>query len=218
MNDNASAAIDGMLGVILPFLASAGVKLLLALLMLIVGFFVVNKLVSSLKKHKLKNADKSVSDFIISFLNIGLKTVVVLTAVCYLGVPMTNLAALLASCGIAVGLALQGSLSNLAGGIMILIFKPFRDGDFISVAGFDGTVSEITILYTYLVTPDKKTVIIPNSQASSATVTNYSMEKYRRVDVSVGVSYKSDVNRVREILLEFAKSQPFAMSVISFIS
>ena len=131
-------------------------------------------------------------DFLSSFISVALKVVIVLTAANYLGVPMTNLVAILGSCGLAIGLALQGSLSNLAG------------GDFVSVAGYDGTVTGITILYTYLKTADGKTAIIPNSTASNACVVNFSMQEYRRVDVPVSVSYNSDVNKVRDVLLEFA--------------
>lgn len=213
--------IETTVAAILTFLSTAGIRLIGAAIIIVVGFILTNKLTKFLKQHKLGKLDKSVSDFILSFVSIALKVVIVLTAANYLGVPMTNLVAIIGSCGLAIGLALQGSLSNLAGGIMILIFKPFKDGDFISVNGMDGTVKEITILYTYLLTPDKKTIIIPNAQASNAAVTNYSMEKYRRVDVTIGVSYSSDVNKVREILLnfvsgiEFVEKEPQPAVVIS---
>ena len=136
---------------------TAGVRLIGAVLIVVVGFVVVNKLNKYFKNNRrASKIEKSVLDFLSSFISVALKVVIVLTAANYLGVPMTNLVAILGSCGLAIGLALQGSLSNLAGGIMILIFKPFRDGDFVSVAGYDGTVTGITILYTYLKTADGK--------------------------------------------------------------
>lgn len=189
---------------------TAGVRLVGAVLIVVIGFIVIDKFTKHFKKHRhIEKVEKSVIDFLASFFSIALKVVVVLTAANYLGVPMTNLVAILGSCGLAIGLALQGSLSNLAGGIMILIFKPFRDGDYVSVAGLDGTVTGITVLYTYLRTPDNKTIIIPNATASNGSVVNYSMEKYRRVDIPVSVSYDSDVNNVKEVLLDFVNGIPY---------
>ncbi|MBE6704006.1 MAG: mechanosensitive ion channel [Ruminococcaceae bacterium] len=190
----------------IEFAMTAGVRLIGAILIVIIGFMIVNKVTKAIKKGKhSEKIDKSALDFIISFANIALKIIIVLTAANYLGVPMTNVVAIIGSCGLAVGLALQGSLSNLAGGIMILIFKPCKDGDFISVNGLEGTVKEITILYTYLITPDNKTIVIPNATISNSAITNYSTSETRRVDVTIGVSYKSDIVKVRELLLEYAK-------------
>lgn len=192
---------------IATFVTTAGIRLVLSLILVVVGFAVVNRVIKGIKQSKrCEKTDKSVLTFVTSFASISLKILIILTAASYLGVPMTNLVAIVGSCGLAIGLALQGSLSNLAGGIMILVFKPFKDEDYIATCGLEGTVREITILYTYLVTPDNKTVVIPNSQVSNAAITNYSAQKYRRADVSIGVSYKSDVNKVREILEKFAKS------------
>ncbi len=197
--------IKNILNKVIEFGMTAGIRLVGAVLIVIIGFMVVNKVIKAIKKSKkTEKIEKSAVDFILSFSSVALKIIIALTAANYLGVPMTNMVAIIGSCGLAVGLALQGSLSNLAGGIMILIFKPCKDGDFISVNGLDGTVKEITILYTYLTTPDNKTVVIPNSTISNASITNYSKEKTRRVDVSIGVSYKSDVVKVKEVLLAFA--------------
>ena len=203
------SVIKGLLANIIEFATTAGIRLIGAVLIVVIGIILTSKLSKLLKKRMSTKLEKSVCDFVSSFVSIALNAVIILTAANYLGVPMTNLVAIVGSCGLAVGLALQGSLSNLAGGIMILIFKPFKDGDFVSINGLDGTVKEITILYTYLTTPDKKTIIIPNSTASNASVTNFSMEQYRRVDVPVGVSYKSDVNEVRRVLLDFVKDVEF---------
>ncbi len=190
---------------LVDFAMTAGIRLIGAVLIVIIGFTVVSKVVKAIKKSK-KNEkiDKSALDFVLSFVSIALKIIIALTAANYLGVPMTNLVAIIGSCGLAVGLALQGSLSNLAGGIMILIFKPCKDGDYISVGGLEGTVKEVTILYTYLTTPDNKTIVIPNATISNSSITNYSTQENRRVDVTIGVSYKSDVLKVRDILLKYA--------------
>lgn len=202
--------IKTVLNRLVEFGMSAGIRLVGAILIVVAGFIVINKIIKAIKKSKkAATVEKTAMDFILSFTGISLKVTVLLTAANYLGVPMTSMVAIIGSCGLAVGLALQGSLANLAGGIMILIFKPCRDGDFISVNGFDGTVKEITVLYTYLTTPDNKTVVIPNSVVSSSALINYSMQEKRRVDVSIGVSYKSDVNKVKEILLAFVKDIEF---------
>lgn len=197
--------IQNILNRVIEIGMSLGGRLIGAILIVIIGFAVVSKVIKAIKKSsKFQHVEKSALDFLLSFANIALKIIIALTAANHLGVPMTNVVAIVGSCGLAVGLALQGSLSNLAGGIMILIFKPCRDGDYISVNGLEGTVKEITVLYTYLTTPDNKTVIIPNSVISNSALTNYSVQKTRRVDVSIGVSYKSDVNKVRDILLKYA--------------
>lgn len=194
---------------LVEFAMTAGVRLVGAILIVIIGFTVISKIIKAIKRSKRnEKLDKSALDFILSFVGIALKIIVALTAANYLGVPMTNVVAIIGSCGLAVGLALQGSLSNLAGGIMILIFRPCKDGDYINVNGLEGTVKEITILYTYLTTPDNKTVIIPNATISNSSITNYSTQENRRVDVTIGVSYKNDVLKVRELLLNYANGIP----------
>ena len=202
--------LNDVLSRIIEFGMTAGIRLVGAILILVIGFTVINKVIKAIKKSKkTEKIEKSAVDFLLSFSSVALKIIIVLTVANFLGVPMTNVVAIIGSCGLAIGLALQGSLSNLAGGIMILIFKPCKDGDFISVNGFDGTVEEITILYTYLKTPDNRTIVIPNSAISNASLVNVSMQKTRRVDVSIGVSYKSDVNTVREVLLDYVSKVEF---------
>lgn len=204
-----SIFFTGLMSTIVSFATTTGIRLIGAILIVVIGLILTSKLSKLLKRKMSSKLEKSVCDFLSSFISIALNAVIILTAANYLGVPMTNLVAIVGSCGLAVGLALQGSLSNLAGGLMILIFKPFRDGDFVSINGFDGTVKEITILYTYLTTLDNKTVIIPNATVSNSSITNFSKEKYRRVDIPVSVSYKSDVNEVRKVLLDFVSGIEF---------
>ncbi len=187
------------------FASTAGLRILAAGLILIVGFKLCKWLLKALKKgNAFSKVDVGVQTFICSLLNIGLKILLVLTAASVLGIPMTNFVALLASAGVAIGVALQGSLSNLAGGIMILIFQPFKVGDYIDSAEGSGTVAEVTILYTILNTPDNRRVVIPNGAISNEAITNYSYHDTRRLDFTFSVAYDSDIEAVKALLLEQA--------------
>lgn len=195
------------------FASTAGLRLIGAFLILIIGFKLSKWLMKLLKKtHVFEKMDAGVATFIISLLSIVLKIMVVLSAVAVLGVPMTNFVALLASAGVAIGASLQGSLSNLAGGIMILLFKPFKVGDYIDSAQGSGTVTEVTILYTILTTPDNRRIVIPNGAISNEAVTNYSYHDTRRLDIAVSVSYDSDIEVVKELLLETAKEHSMVLN------
>lgn len=186
---------------------SAGVRLVGAVLVVVVGFVLTKEFIKLLGKSRgFDKMDKNAQVFILNCLSVVLKVVIVLTAVAMLGVPMTNIVAIIGSCGLAVGLALQGSLSNFAGGIMLLIFKPFKNGDFIESNGISGSVLDVTILYTHLKTVDGKIVVIPNGALSNATVINYSVEKLRRVDIEIGVDYSTDLNLAKNTMLAIAAS------------
>lgn len=205
--------INSILSKLGEFASTAGLRLAGALLILAVGFRLCKLFLKLLKKSKFfEKTDAGVQTFIISLLNIVLKILIVLSAIALLGVPMTNFVALLASAGVAIGASLQGSLSNLAGGIMILVFKPFQVGDYVETAQGSGTVAEITILYTILDTPDNRRVVIPNGAISNEAVTNYSYHDTRRLDVIVSVSYDSDMEAVKEILLQNAQSHELVLS------
>lgn len=184
---------------------NVGLKLLAALLVLIVGRIIIKAVVKKLRNGKgAQKMEPTVAHFLANFVNIGLNIVLVVSIVAILGVPMASVVAVIASAGVAVGLALQGALSNLAGGIMILIFHPFRVGHFIETAGFSGTVKDIDIFYTKLHTPDNKVVTIPNGTVMASSITNYSINDTRRVDLSFSVAYGTDVEKVKAILLEEA--------------
>ena len=188
---------------------TVGIRILGAILVLFIGLKIVKLLMKLLRKTpKFKTVDPGAETFIFSFLGITLKTFVFLTAIAILGVPMTNVVALLGSAGLAVGLALQGSLSNFAGGLMILIFKPFSIGDFITSSGVSGTVKEINILYTVLDTPDNIHIVVPNGSLSNATVENYTVNDTRRVTIDIGVSYDNKPSEVINTLTEIAESNP----------
>ncbi|MBQ4067177.1 MAG: mechanosensitive ion channel [Clostridia bacterium] len=199
---------------ILSFLSSVGLKLLISVIILTVGFKLVNVLLKKMRKGKLfAKMDTSVKSFILSFLGIALKAIVLVTVMAYLGVPMSSMVALVASAGVAIGLALQGGLSNIASGIMILIFRPFSVGDFIENAGQSGTVDSIGIFHTTLATVDNKKVVIPNSILTSQTLINYSAEKTRRVDLEYTAAYECDTDKVKAVLLSEARAIPEAMKL-----
>lgn len=184
--------------------------LVAAIVIFIIGT-IINKLImlalgKGLEKSRL---DKTVHSFLKSLVQIVLFAVVLITVLTILGIPMTSLIAVVGSAGLAVGLAMQGSLSNVAGGVLVLAGKHFKVGDYISVNGTEGTVAEITILCTRLVTFDNRDIYIPNGTVSNATIINYTQEKTRRVDWTFGVSYNNDVKEtisvINNVLAEYDK-------------
>ena len=195
--------LDQVVDRLLDVSINAGKHILAAVLIYIVGRFLVkliNRLVRSMLQRR--NIDGSVQSFLRSLVNILLTVLLVVSVIGALGVNTTSFAALLASAGVAVGMALSGNLQNFAGGIVILLFKPYRVGDWIEAQGTAGTVREIQIFHTILTTADNKVVYIPNGSLSTSVVTNYSREEKRRVQWVIGVDYGEDVNRVRERLLQ----------------
>lgn len=184
-------------------LVSAGGKLLLALAVFVIGRFLINKIMSSVgRMNVMQKMDPTVHSFMYSFIRILLYVILLVSIVSILGVPMSSVVALLASAGVAVAMALQGSLSNLAGGIMLMIFRPFNVGEFISASGASGTVSSITLFYTVLITPDGRKITIPNGTLMNANVENFSSEKVRRVDLKFTCDRREDFSRVEEIIRE----------------
>ena|SRR5690554_329525 len=187
--------------VLWDFALTFGPKLLQALAVLVIGLWVVNIITSFVKKMLVKsNVDKSLQGFLRSLVAILLKIMVYITALGMLGVEMTSFIAILASAGLAVGLALSGTLQNFAGGVMILLFKPYKVGDFIDGQGHSGSVKEIQIFVTVLTTPDNKTVIIPNGPLATGSLTNFSAQATRRVDWTFGIGYGDDVDKAYEVL------------------
>lgn len=147
-----------------------------------------------------RDIDPSVKSFVGSLVNVVLTILLIISVVGALGVQTTSFAALLASAGVAVGMALSGNLANFAGGLIILLFKPFKVGDYIEAQGTGGTVKEIQIFHTILSTPDNKMVYIPNGSLSSGAVTNFSRQTTRRVDWTFGVDYGEDYDKVKEVI------------------
>ena len=183
-------------------------KMLAALLVLIIGFKIVSVIEKKLKKPlKFAKLDPTVKTFMISFLTVGLKVLIVVIVLSIVGVPMASLVTIIGSCAVAIGLALQGGLSNIAGSLMILIFKPFKVGDFISTNGMDGTVKAITMFYTTITTIDNKIVQLPNGSLSNSNIINYSANPKRRVDIDLSVSYDSDIDKVKKVIMDVINKQ-----------
>lgn len=204
--------IETLLNKLVEMCANVGGKLLAAILVLVVGSILIKCLMKALCKSKLsKHADPTVHNFLINLIRIGLYVLLIVTIIAIMGVPMASVVAVIASAGVAVGLALQGSLSNLAGGIMLLIFRPFKLGDFIDASGFSGSVTDIGIFYTTLKTSDNKSITIPNGSLMNDTVTNYSAHDTRRLDLIFSVAYGTDVEKVKTILLEESGKHEKAM-------
>ncbi len=194
------------------FVTSFGIKLLGAIIIFLIGIKLtsfVSKWMS--KSTKLDKLDNSLRSFLSSFIKIVMYTVLIITIAMILGVPATSFITILASCGVAIGLALQGSLSNFAGGLMILFFKPFKIGDFIEAAGETGTVAEISVVYTELLTLDNKRVTVPNGTLTNSIIKNYSSEELRRVDLVFNVAYNSDDQKVKSIIREIIDAHPQAL-------
>ncbi|WP_423189374.1 mechanosensitive ion channel family protein [Alkalibacterium sp. f15] len=173
----------------------------LAIITLLVGLIVIKVIVkligSQISRSKL---DESLKPFLMSIVSIGLNVLLIVSLIGILGIPTASFVAILGSFGLALGLAFQGSLSNLAGGVLLLTMRPFKVGDYIEGAGYDGTVKAIQILYTELITPDNKMVYIPNGNLSNSGIVNYSVHDTRRVDFTFGVGYEEDNHHVIQTL------------------
>lgn len=197
---------------LLDTLSQFGLHLLYAVAVIAVGFKLTKLISRRLQKSKLlARIDPSVSSFISTSATLALRVAVLVTASLVLGVPGSAFITLFGSAGVAVGLALQGSLSNLAGGLMLLFFHPFGVGDYIKAGDHEGTVRQISAFYTTIVTVDSKRVILPNGALTNSTLINYSAEPTRMLDLSFSVSYDSDPAQVRRILLEQAAANPMVL-------
>lgn len=197
----ATTPADELLGELLNKAIDFGLKVMAAFLIYLVGAWFIRKIKGILKRiFERKGTDSAVSSFVQSITSIALTVMLVITTVGILGIDTTSLAALLAGGGMAIGLALNGTVQNFAGGIMLLIFKPFKAGDFIEAQGYSGTVSELSITSTKLVTTDNRVIIIPNGILSNNIINNYSDQKFRRVDLTVDVEYGSSAEQVKKLL------------------
>ena len=198
--------IENLMTELSQFVITYGPKLVGAIIVWIIGTFLIRKITRAL--HSLmdkKDVDASLKPFLKSLLGIVLKLLLVITVLSMLGVEMTSFIAILGAAGLAVGLALQGSLQNFAGGVIILVFKPYKVGDFIETQGYLGTVKEILIFHTTLQTPDNKIIIIPNGNLSNGSLINFSKEETRRVDFTFGIAYGESVEKARKLILDVFK-------------
>lgn len=202
--------VDKLLSDLLDWGVEVGKSLILAVVLYLVGSFLI-KLINKFfgKLIEKRNMDKGVKTFLKSFINILLTIMLIVAVVSALGVDTTSFAALLASAGIAIGMALSGNLQNFAGGILILLLKPFKVGDFVEAQGVSGSVKEIQIFHTIVTTPDNKEIFVPNGALSSGTIMNYSHNDLRRVDFTFGVDYGEDTEKVRQVLYKLAKEDEY---------
>ena len=190
----------------LPVVLEYSGKLTLALVTLLIGWWLVGKLTNSIGSLlDMRQVDRALGSFIRSLVGIVLKVLLLVSVASMIGVETTSFIAVIGAAGLAIGLALQGSLANFAGGVLIMLFRPFRAGDWIEAQGVSGSVDSIQIFHTTLKTADNKVVIVPNGSLSNGHITNYSREPKRRVDINVGIDYSSDIKKARDVLLEIAK-------------
>ncbi len=196
-------SFEQFLNTILNWVTTGGIRLVLAFVILFVSFKLINffakKLIAGMEK---KNLDKTISHTIAYVFKIGAKCLIAVCMIGFVGIDTSGITALIASLGVCVGLAVNGALSNLAGGVLIIITRPFKVDDFIEAQGYSGTVEDIHITNTKLRTPDNKVVYIPNGPLSSGSVVNYSVKDTRRVDHTFSISYANDYVKAKEIIAE----------------
>ena len=190
-----------------------GLKVLAAIVIYIIGAWLIKRIKKGLQRlFERKQTDRTMASFISSFVSIALTIILIIVTIGTLGVNTTSLAALLAAGGMAIGMALSGTLQNFAGGLMIMAFKPFKAGDYIEALGYAGTVTEVTIVGTHLTTFDNRKVILPNGALSGGNVVNYSYYPLRRIDITVGVEYGTDAAACKQKLTEIVLEDPRFLS------
>ncbi|MBG6133491.1 small conductance mechanosensitive channel [Aquimarina sp. EL_43] len=189
-----------------------GPKLITAILIYIIGSWVIKKLISSVRQVMSKSKyDESLQKFLLNLLTWSLKVFLIILVISRLGVDVTTFAAVIAAAGLAVGLALQGSLSNFAGGVLIMIFRPYKIGDVIEAQGVLGVVKEIEIFTTKLTTPQNKLAIVPNGAMANGNIINYTAEGMMRVDITIGIGYDENIKNAKDVLLGVLTSNPKIM-------
>ena len=186
-----------------------GLKLLAAIAIYIIGAWLIKRVKIWMNKLFTKrNTEATLSTFISSLVSITLTVLLIIITIGALGINTTSLAAILAAGGMAIGMALSGTVSNFAGGLMILVFKPFKAGDFICAQGFSGTVKEVSIVNTKITTPDNRVIIIPNGALSNGNIDNYSAKNMRRLDIELHMAYETDADKCIEAILKILHADP----------
>jgi len=208
LNKTSMEKVEDLLAQSWDLIITYGGRLVLAILVLIIGLSIIKRITKVFRKTLTKReVDASLIPFLSSLINALLKVMLVISIASMVGIEMTSFVAVLGAAGLAVGLALQGSLSNFAGGVLILILKPFKVGDFIEGAGNSGTVREIQIFYTYLTTPAGQEIMVPNGSLSNNSIVNYSYNSTRRLDMTFGIGYGDDIDKAKAILHEIAAAE-----------
>ncbi|MFT2091019.1 mechanosensitive ion channel family protein [Paraglaciecola sp. 2405UD69-4] len=186
-----------------------GTQFILALVVLVVGLWIISKLSDAVRKYSIKGLpDETLAKFLTNIFEIVLKVLLVISVASMVGIETTSFVAILGAAGLAVGLALQGSLSNFAGGVMILIFRPFKVGDYVGAQGLEGAVTDIGIFVTTFETFDKRIIIVPNGPLANGNITNYTKSSIRAVEVSIGISYSDDIAKGKAAMEAVLKADP----------
>ena len=192
---------QAILNSIVNWATSTGIKLLIALILLFVSFKVINAVTRRMsKRFEKKHLDKTISRTLVYIFKLSMKIIVVVCLIGYVGIDTSGITALIASAGVCIGLAVNGAVSNLAGGVMLIVTRPFKIDDYIEALGYSGTVEEIRITQTKLRTPDNKVVYLPNGTLSSSEIVNYSEKDIRRVDNTFSIAYDCDFEKAKEII------------------
>ncbi|MBO5719878.1 MAG: mechanosensitive ion channel [Bacteroidales bacterium] len=206
---------EELLASMLDKLLIFGLKLLAALLIYFVGIWIIRRIRKMLGTvFQRRQTDTAIASFVQSFASVALTIILIILVIGTLGIETTSLAALLAAGGVAIGMALSGTVQNFAGGIMLLIFKPFKAGDFIESQGVSGVVDEVNITATKIHTPDNKIIILPNGALSNAIINNYSQMQYRRVEWIVGLDYGCDSRKVKTILRDLLMEDDRILTIV----
>jgi small conductance mechanosensitive channel len=193
---------DWLPDLVKDYLVPFGIKLVAAIVVLLLGRWVIKLIKKALTKVMTRRKmDPSLSSFLMSLVSVLLTFFLIMAIIGILGINTSSLVALLASAGLAIGMALSGTLQNFAGGVMIMLFKPFKVGDFIAAQGYEGVVNEIQIFNTHVLTPDNKEVILPNGSLATGVMTNFSKQGTRRVDWSFSIAYGDDYDKAKSLLL-----------------
>lgn len=198
-----SMSLDEFINKLVSGAIELAINLTIAIVVFYIGKFIIKRIHNLVAVILLRRkVDASLSTFILSFIRIVLYFILIVTSISILGIETSSFLALFASAGVAIGMALSGTLQNFAGGVLILLLKPYRIGDYIEAQGYAGTVTEIQIFHTIINTPDNKSIIIPNGGLSTSSINNYSREKYRRISWTVAISYGDDVETARQAVLK----------------
>ena len=188
------------------------IRLAFAILLFVIGFWLVNFIKRIIRKRMIKReVDPSIREFVIPIIDFLLKLMVILTAIATVGIEVTSFSAVLVGLAAGVGLSLQGSLSNFAGGLLIIFFKPFKVDDYIEAMSNSGTVQSISILYTTIITDNQQIVVLPNSSLLNGPIKNYSVMPTRRLDLKIGISFNEDLNKTLELMRNMLKNEPLIL-------
>jgi small conductance mechanosensitive channel len=203
IKDLSVTSLDSLIEKTVTNITDFAINLAIAITVFYVGKFIIKKLYKLVQKILLRrNVDQSLTTFTLSFVKIVLYFILLIIVIGIIGIETSSFLALFASAGVAIGMALSGTLQNFAGGVLILLLKPYKIGDYIEAQGYAGTVKEIQIFHTVICTPDNKSIIIPNGGLSTGSINNYSKEEYRRVDWEIGISYGDNVETARKVILD----------------